>query len=100
MSKKLEQETVDAQELRTSDGHTVAVTDNLVEIRAASGQVEVRIKLTADGPVLQMEAARLELKASEAVAIESKRLEITTTEEVKVDAKGDVRITGAMIYLN
>jgi len=51
---------------------------------------------------------RLQLKATEAVEIESKRIDIRATEtlqlssenEVKVDAEGEVRVNGKMIYLN
>jgi hypothetical protein len=102
------------------DGRTLTVddtgSDQLVEIRAASGALELRIQLTEAGPVLQMESVRLQLRATEAVEIASKRVEITATEgmgiksggelqvsgeaDVKVDAKGEVRINGAMIYLN
>jgi hypothetical protein len=107
MSKKLDH---DAEPVALRGGRTLDVRDagELVEIRSASGQVEVRIRLTDDGPVLQMDAARLQLRASEAVEIESKRVDIkasgviqvTGEADVKVDAKGEVRINGAMIYLN
>jgi hypothetical protein len=86
------------------DGRTLSVRDHdgseLVEVRSSSGQVEVRIVLTEEGPVLQMEAARLQLRATEAVEIASKRVEIKTTEDVEVEAEGDVRINGKMIWLN
>lgn len=102
------------------EGRTLRVTDEggeeLVEIRSGSGQLELRIKLTEQGPVLQMESVRLQLKASEAVEIESKRVDIKATEgasletggelkitgeaDVKVNAAGDVVINGKMIYLN
>lgn len=106
------EETSDRREVYLREGRTLSVDssgrDELVEIRGASGQIEVRIKLTEDGPVLQMESARLQLKASESVEIESKRVEIRATEtvqvasenEVKVDAEGEVRVNGKMIYLN
>ena len=83
-------------------GRTLHVADagNVVEIRAASGQVEVRIRLTDDGPVLQMEAARLQLRATESVEIESKRIELRSAGDIRADAKGEVRVTGTMIYLN
>jgi len=79
-----------------------------IEVRNPAGQVELRIKLTEDGPVLQMESARLELKATESVEIESKRVAIKATEklalesadEVSVEAEGDVRVNGKMIFLN
>jgi len=106
------EETSDRREIYLREGRTLSVegagTDELVEIRSSSGQVELRIKLTEEGPVLQVESARLELKASEAVSIESKRVEIKATEtlelasgnEIKVDGEGEVRVNGKMIYLN
>jgi len=106
------EETSDRRELYLREGRTLSVeaagTDELVEIRSSSGQVELRIKLTEEGPVLQMESVRLQIKASEAVEIEAKRIELKATEtlqlasgnEVKVDAEGEVRVNGKMIYLN
>jgi hypothetical protein len=106
------EEASDRRELYLRDGKTLSVetagSDELVEIRSSSGQVELRIKLTEDGPVLQMESVRLQLKASEAIEIESKRIELKETEtlqltsdnEVKVDAEGEVRVNGKMIFLN
>jgi hypothetical protein len=106
------EEASDRRELYLRDGKTLSVettgSDELVEIRSSSGQVELRIKLTEEGPVLQMESVRLQLKASEAVEIESKRIELKATEtlqlssdnEVKVDAEGEVRVNGKMIFLN
>ena len=106
------EETSDRREIYLREGRTLSVeqagTDELVEIRSSSGQVELRIKLTENGPVLQMESVRLQLKASEAVEIESRRVEIKATEtlqlasdnEVKVDAEGEIRVNGKMIYLN
>jgi hypothetical protein len=111
--------TTESRQVYLRDGRTLTVSeaglDELVEIRSSSGMVELRIVLTEQGPVLQMEAVRLQLKASEAVEIESKRIDLKATETVaiaatelevkteadtKVDAKGEVRINGKMIYLN
>ena len=109
---ELTEETSERREIYLSEGRTLSVErsggDELVEIRSSSGLVEVRIRLTEEGPVLQMESARLQLRATEAVEIESKRVEIRATEaitlesesEVKVDADGEVRVNGKMIYLN
>jgi hypothetical protein len=106
------EETTDRREIYLREGRTLSVesagNEELVEVRSSSGQVELRIKLTEDGPVLQFESARLQLKATEAVEIESKRVDIKATEslqltsedEVKVDAEGEVRVNGKMIYLN
>jgi hypothetical protein len=113
------EEVSDEREVYLRDGRKLLLSEEggeqLVEIRAGSGMLEVRIRLTEAGPVLQMESARLQLKATEAVQIESARVEIKGTErvdvsggkiqvsgeeDVNVDAKGEVRVVGKMIYLN
>jgi len=114
-----EESTEDTREVYLKDGRKLTISeqgaDQLVEIRSESGMVELRIKLTEEGPVLQMEAVKLQLKATESVEIESARVDIKGTEsvavsggkvevegeeDVTVDAKGEVRVTGKMIYLN
>src|SRR3954470_12245578 len=113
------EETGEEREVYLRDGRKLVVSEQageqLVEIRNPSGMLEVRIKLTDSGPVLQMDAARLELKASEAVQIEGPRVEIKgaehvevtggrvsvkAEEEVEVESTGDVRVRGKMIWLN
>ncbi|MBK7538484.1 MAG: hypothetical protein IPI49_24580 [Myxococcales bacterium] len=112
-------EQTSAQELSLREGRRLRVSDagseQLVEIRNESGMLEVRIKLTSEGPILQMESLRLELRAQEAVQIESPRVEIKASEalqlaggkvavqaeeDVSVESAGDVRVVGKMIYLN
>jgi hypothetical protein len=103
------------QELYLRDGRKVVIRDQLVEIRSESGMVEVRIQMTEQGPVLQMETVRMKLAASEVVEIESPRVAITGTEQLQleggkvqiegeegidVESEGDVRVVGKMIYLN
>ena len=101
----------DEREVFLRDGRKLVVSeqgsDQLVEIRSESGMLELRIKLTEQGPVLQMESVRLQLKASEAVEIESQRVAIKGTEQVEVaggkvevTADEDVRVRGEKIYLN
>ncbi len=110
----------EVRQLYLRDGRTLTVagagTEELVEIRASSGQLEVRIKMTEQGPVLQMESVRIQLKASESVDVEAKQFNVRTAEgmalesqgaikiageaDVRVDAKGEVHVNGKMIYLN
>jgi hypothetical protein len=109
------EEVSDEREVYLPGGRTLTVAGELVEIKSGSGMVELRIRLTDQGPVLQMESVRLQLKATESVEIESKRVAIKATEQlaltggevnvegeqdVNVDAKGDVRVVGKMIHLN
>lgn len=86
----------DPDVLPLREGRTLTLAsvgaDDLVEIRSATGTVEVRIRLTEDGPVLEMESVRLSLSAKESIDVDA--------ENVNVRAREDVRVTGAMIYLN
>lgn len=101
-------------------GRTLALVpvgdDELVEVRAASGTLELRIRMTDEGPVLEMESVRLKLRAAESVDVEAKEFnvdaersvglssqgEITVSgkADVRVDAEGDVHVTGETIHLN
>jgi NADPH-dependent glutamate synthase beta subunit-like oxidoreductase len=105
------EEVSDEREVYLRDGRKLVVSEqggeSLVEVRSESGMLEVRIRLTEQGPVLQMESARLSLKASEAVEIESERVEIKggavkvhADEDLDLEADRDVRVAGKMIYLN
>ena len=94
------------------EGRTLSVSnhngEDLVEIRSSSGMVEVRIRLTEQGPVLQMQSARLQLRATEAVEVEAPQFTVRTEEsitlatkgDVKVEAEGEVDIDGEKIHLN
>jgi hypothetical protein len=98
------EEVRDEREVYLRDGRKLVVSEQhgeqLVEIRNESGMLEVRILLTAEGPVLQMESAKLSLKAAEAVEIESKRVAIKASETVDVTAAGEVVVIGQTIHLN
>jgi hypothetical protein len=87
--------TSDQRELYLRDGRKIVVdesgSDQLVEIRSDSGMLELRIKLTAEGPVLQMESVRMQLKASESLELQSKKVEIKG-EDVKVKAEQDLEL--------
>jgi hypothetical protein len=107
--------TLDLQNAKTLTV-TPAEDHDLVEIRGSEGQLELRVKLTPEGPVLQMESVRISLKASESVNVECKNFEVRATEgvdlhsdssmqlsglaDVRVNANGDVVVKGEKIYLN
>jgi hypothetical protein len=90
--------------------------DDLVEIRDSSGLLQLRVRMTAEGPVLEVETVRLSLRAAESVDIEAKELNLTAERslglssrgdlevrgsgDVRVDANGEIHVTGEMIYLN
>ena len=68
------------REVYLRDGRKLVVSeqggDQLVEIRSESGMLEVRIRLTEEGPVLQMEARGSRSRRPRPSQIESKRVEI------------------------
>lgn len=92
-----------------------AGSDRPIEVIAPDGRVEVAIVMTADGPVVKVEGARLELAAPESVHVKTGKLTIDASEGVdlkskgpvvlegkKIDlgAPGDVTVKGARIFLN
>ena len=95
---------------------TLAEDHDLIEIHGAGGLMELRIKLTPDGPILQMESVRLSLKSSENVDVSCKNFEVRASDavdihsdggmqlsgqaDVRVNANGDVIVTGEKIFLN
>lgn len=110
----------ESRELELREGRKLTVApegdDGLVEIRGPSGNLELRIRLTDQGPVLEVETLRLSLRAAESIDIEAKELNVKTERslalssegeinvsgkaDVRVDADGEVHVTGEMIYLN
>ena len=90
--------------------------EELVEIRGSTDVLELRVRITDQGPVLQMESVHISLKAAESVNIECKEFNVNAQEsvqlqsqgemrlsgeaDVRVDANGEVHVKGAMIYLN
>ncbi len=74
--------------------------DELVEIRNAAGMLELCVKLTDDGVVLQLDAARISLKAAESIDVECKSFNVNAQSEVQIASKGDVRVKGELVYIN
>jgi hypothetical protein len=65
---------------------------DVLELRDASGTLELRLKLTEDGVVLQLEGTRISLKASQSIDLDSP--------SVNVNAEGELRLRGGHVYIN
>jgi len=95
------------------------ITDNGHEellLEAPNGELELRILLTEDGPLLKLSAAKLELEATDSISMKCKNFEVAATEsaslasegglslnstdELTVNSDDDVRVTGKIIHLN
>ena len=77
-------------------GRTLTVEDQpdaqVVELRSGSGALELRLKLTEDGVVLQLEGARISLKAEQSIDLDCNTLNL--------NADSDIRIQGARVFIN
>ncbi len=77
-------------------GRSVAVqadaNGEFLEIRSPGGEIELRVALTADGPILRLSCARLELASSGEVAMNCRSFDLRTAE--------DIRLNGRKILLN
>ncbi len=113
-------ETVDERTVYLSNGRTLAVASSgireTIEVRASSGQVEVRIRMTEDGPVLQLDGAKLEVTSEDSINLNCKTfsvnasesmelasqggLQVKSEEELNIKSTKDVRVTGEKIWLN
>ncbi len=65
-----------------------------MEVRSPSGEVEVHIVLTENGPVVRLRGARLELESPETIAVNCKRFEVQTSEKTELHSAGEVQVTG------
>jgi phage gp45-like len=84
---------------RTLSVETLGETD-LVEIRAADGDLQLRLKLTEDGVVLQLEAARISLKADQSIDVDCKTFNVNAESDVRIESQADVRVRGERVYIN
>ncbi len=65
---------------------------DVVELRSAEGTLELRFRLTEDGIVLQLEGARISLRAEQSIDLDAPSINVT--------ADADVRIQGARVFIN
>ena len=77
-------------------GRTVVVRahehDEEIEVRSAGGEVEVRIVLTEQGPILRLRGARLEIDSSDTVAVNCRQFEVNASHGVQLRTPGDVEV--------
>lgn len=77
----------------------LAGTHEEVEIRSASGAVEVVIALTENGPVVRLQGGRLELDTPDELAVSCRRLAIHSREETQLSSDGTIRMTGRDMFV-
>jgi len=91
--------------------------DGEITLHAPDGALELTLRITPEGPVLQMNGGRVELSATESISLQShtlhlsstekttiesggKGIEIKTTGDMDISADSEVRVLASMIHLN
>jgi len=93
------EEDTEAHEPRTvhlAAGRTLTVrgdVEQVLELRNPGGLLELRIKLTDEGPVLQVEGAKVAIKAADAVSVDCKTFEVRAEEAVQLHSEGTLDVT-------
>ncbi|MED5373840.1 MAG: hypothetical protein VX899_22670 [Myxococcota bacterium] len=85
------------QPLHTPQGRSLTLREDspeqeTLQLRNAQGELECELKLTRDGPVLRLSSERIELHASETVAVTCKRFEVQASESAEILSKGSARV--------
>jgi len=114
------QEPADTKTTYLSGGRTLTVsaeaTGEVVELRNPAGILELRVRITEEGPVLTVEGVKVALRGAEAVTVETKRfdvkaheglslhsdgeLDVTSAKEMRIKATEDLVVRGKIIHLN
>ncbi len=96
----------------TPGGHLLRALDGgrgeVLEIRDPDGQLELRVRLTEDGPVVEIDAVKLEVKAAQTIALDCERFSVEAREAVELRSgrdlalrgQGDVHVDGDNLLLN
>lgn len=92
-----QEESTDERSVYLKHGRTLTVAsqgmEEIIEIRASGGQMELRINMTEDGPVLQLEGIKLAVKATESIDLECKTFSVDAAESVEIASKGEMKVT-------
>jgi hypothetical protein len=67
-------------------------TVEAIEIRAQSGMLELRIRITDTGPILEMEGIRLALTAAESIELKSRRVVVEAEESLTLASRGRAQL--------
>src|SRR5438874_5752664 len=91
------QESADAKTTYLSGGRTLTVsaeaTGEVVELRNPSGLLELRVRITEEGPVLSVEGVKIALRGAEAVTVETKRFDVKAAEGLTLHSDGELDVT-------
>jgi hypothetical protein len=87
------------RELPLAAGRTVLVVhrngNEEVQLRSRDGALEVRIVLTEQGPVVRLQAGRLEIETPEEIDLKCRKFSLQTQEGTHLSSDGEIRVNAA-----
>ncbi len=63
-----------------------------IEVRSASGDLELALILTPEGPVLKLRGVRLQLESTESVDLTCKQFNVHTQQGINLTSEGEFRL--------
>lgn len=83
--------------LNTPLGRTVVIEElneheERLEVRDAQGALEIEVRLTREGPVLRLSSERIELNATDTVAVNCERFVVNAKHSVQILSDGDAKV--------
>jgi hypothetical protein len=66
-----------------------------IQLRSANGTMELRIRMTDEGPVLSLRGVKLEIEATDSIAVSCREFAVNTAESVRVNSGGDFEVRSA-----
>lgn len=63
-----------------------------LQVRDAQGALEMEVRLTRQGPVLRLSSERIELNATDTVAVNCERFVVNAKRSAEIRTEGDARI--------
>jgi len=70
-------------------------TSEEIEVRSASGNLEVSISMTDAGPVLSLRGAKLQIESTDTVSVNCRQFELNTTHGLSMHTDGDLGLTSS-----
>jgi hypothetical protein len=86
-----------ASSLNTPSGRSLVIeelneNEERLQVRDAQGALELEVRLTRDGPVLRLSSERIELNATDTVAVNCERFVVNAKHSVQVLSEGDAKV--------
>ena len=66
-----------------------------IQLRSANGAMELRIRMTDDGPVVSLHGMKLEIEAADSIAVKCREFTVDSQEAVRLNTGGNFEVRSA-----